>query len=231
MKLWRSFTQKLGFLWLGWWAGLVVVIRLKNKISLRKKVFSDAYILFRKISFVFSCVISTNVRAKRARFYGRTMWIRLKLEDWSVVCPEIAVQAKATNPLKLPGFVPSYYRYLLSLCKISLSFLSTSLISKPTMAVSPALSIAGVGAGTRFSGEFKLLGRVETRLSQKPRKHSGCLCFYRHQLPRYYKCFWHEFRTEKLSLKESLALRKDHDDSFLSVWCSILWWFLFDVNC
>ncbi|KAJ6967036.1 hypothetical protein NC652_004559 [Populus alba x Populus x berolinensis] len=85
------------------------------------------------------------------------------------------------------------------------------------MAVSPALSIAGVGAGTRFSGEFQLLGRVETRLSQKPRKHSGCLCFYRHQLPdQYYKCFWQEFRTEKLSLKESLALRKDHDDSFLS---------------
>ncbi|KAG6790784.1 hypothetical protein POTOM_006951 [Populus tomentosa] len=84
------------------------------------------------------------------------------------------------------------------------------------MAVSPALSIAGVGAGTRFSGEFKLLGRVETRLSQKPRKHSGCLCFYRHQLRQYYKCFWQEFRTEKLSLKESLALRKDHDDSFLS---------------
>jgi len=159
------------------------------------------------------------------------MWIMLKLEDWSVVCPEIAVQAKSTNPLNLPWFVPSSYRYLSSLCKISLTFLSTSLIPKPAMAVSPALSIAGVGAGTRFSGEFKLLGRVETRLSQKPRKHSCCLCFYRHQLPQYYKCFWQEFRTEKLSLKESLALRKDHDNSFLSVWCSILWWFLFDVNC
>ncbi|KAJ6776666.1 hypothetical protein OIU74_000789, partial [Salix koriyanagi] len=84
------------------------------------------------------------------------------------------------------------------------------------MAVSTALSITSVGAGTRFSGEFQLLGRVETRLSQKSRKHSGWLCFYRHQLPQYYKCFWQEFRTEKLRLRESLALRKDSDDSFLS---------------
>ncbi|KAL3577243.1 hypothetical protein D5086_022526 [Populus alba] len=85
------------------------------------------------------------------------------------------------------------------------------------MAVSTALSIAGAGAGTRFSGDFQKLGRVETRLSQKPRKHSGWLCLYRHQLPHYYKCFWQESRTEKLSFKQSLALRKDSDDSFLSV--------------
>ncbi|KAJ6301301.1 hypothetical protein OIU77_015583 [Salix suchowensis] len=84
------------------------------------------------------------------------------------------------------------------------------------MAVSTALSITSVGAGTRFSGEFQLLGRVETRLSQNSRKHSGWLCFYRHQLPQYYKCFWQEFRTDKLRLRESLALRKDSDDSFLS---------------
>lgn len=84
------------------------------------------------------------------------------------------------------------------------------------MAVSTALSIAGAGAGTRFSGDFQQLGRVETRLSQKPRKHSGWLCLYRHQLPHYYKCFWQESRTEKLSFKQSLALRKDSDDSFLS---------------
>lgn len=84
------------------------------------------------------------------------------------------------------------------------------------MAVSTALSIAGAGAGTRFSGDFQQPGRVETRLSQKPRKHSGWLCLYRHQLPHYYKCFWQESRTEKLSFKQSLALRKDSDDGFLS---------------
>lgn len=97
------------------------------------------------------------------------------------------------------------------------------------MAVSTALSIAGAGAGTRFSGDFQQLGRVETRLSQKPRKHSGWLCLYRHQLPHYYKCFWQESRTEKLSFKQSLALRKDSDDGFLSVWCFISCWLLFDV--
>lgn len=97
------------------------------------------------------------------------------------------------------------------------------------MAVSTALSIAGAGAGTRFSGDFQQLGRVETRLSQKPRKHSGWLCMYRHQLPHYYKCFWQESRTEKLSFKQSLALRKDSDDGFLSVWCFISCWLLFDV--
>uniref|UniRef100_A0A6N2N5M9 Protein Iojap, chloroplastic n=1 Tax=Salix viminalis TaxID=40686 RepID=A0A6N2N5M9_SALVM len=84
------------------------------------------------------------------------------------------------------------------------------------MAVSTALSIAGAGAGNRFSCEFQQLGRVETRLSQKPRKHCGWLCLSRHQLPHYYKCFWQESRTEKLSFKKNLALRKDSDESFLS---------------
>lgn len=102
------------------------------------------------------------------------------------------------------------------------------------MAVSTALSIAGAGAGNRFSCEFQQLGRVETRLSQKPRKHCGWLCLYRHQLPHYYKCFWQESRTEKLSFKKKLALRKDSDESFLSVWCFTSWLFLCAVtvgNC
>ncbi|KAG5235734.1 protein Iojap [Salix suchowensis] len=73
------------------------------------------------------------------------------------------------------------------------------------MAVSTALSIAGAGAGNRFSGEFQQLGRVDTRLSQKPRKHSVWLCLCRHQSPHYYKCFWQESRTEKL---------KDTDEMF-----------------
>ncbi|CAK7357602.1 unnamed protein product [Dovyalis caffra] len=84
------------------------------------------------------------------------------------------------------------------------------------MAVSTALSIAGAGAGARFSGEFQQLCHMEARLFQKPRKHAEWLCFYRHRLPHYYKCFCQEIRTEKLSFNKSLALRKDSDDSFLS---------------
>ncbi|KAK2646194.1 hypothetical protein Ddye_021389 [Dipteronia dyeriana] len=65
------------------------------------------------------------------------------------------------------------------------------------MAVSITLPIASTGTGIPSSGEFQLLGRLEPKLSHKPRKHFGWPCINDRQLLNC-KCFWHIYRSRSL---------------------------------
>lgn len=89
------------------------------------------------------------------------------------------------------------------------------------MIASTTLSLAGAVAGTRLTGGFRQLGRVETKLSHKPRKHVGWFCINGHQLLNC-KCFWQIPRSRKSinfkprDLPLHFAYRKDAEDSSLS---------------
>ncbi|XP_044504353.1 uroporphyrinogen decarboxylase-like isoform X2 [Mangifera indica] len=85
------------------------------------------------------------------------------------------------------------------------------------MPISATLSISSGVTGTLLSVEFQQLGRVEIKLSQKPRKH----CIYGHRFPSY-KCFWQVPRSRKLKnfkpreLPLHFAYGKDAEDRSLS---------------
>lgn len=84
------------------------------------------------------------------------------------------------------------------------------------MAVSITLSLAGYGASTRYSGDLRQLGRVESKLPESHSKRSplGWL---------HCKCFWQIHRSKNLHWKSRnlLTLRMAHgkeaEDSFTQV--------------
>ncbi|GAY62833.1 hypothetical protein CUMW_220920 [Citrus unshiu] len=89
------------------------------------------------------------------------------------------------------------------------------------MIASATLSLAGAVSGTRFSCEFHPLGRLETKLSHKPRKHVEWFCINGHHLLNC-MCFWQiprsrnsiNFKPRDLPLH--FAYGKDAEDSSLS---------------
>ncbi|KAL5805017.1 hypothetical protein ACOSQ3_031817 [Xanthoceras sorbifolium] len=89
------------------------------------------------------------------------------------------------------------------------------------MAVSLTLSVAGAGAGTWSSTDFQKLGRLEPKLSHKPRKHFGLFCINDHH---FLNCngFWHIPRSRKLKnfkprdFPLHFAYDRDAEDSSLS---------------
>lgn len=84
------------------------------------------------------------------------------------------------------------------------------------MALSITLSLTGIGASIRYSGDIRLLGRVESKLPESHRKLSP--------LGRLHcKCFWQIHRSKKLhsNSRDLLILRMAHgkeaEDSFTQV--------------
>ncbi|KAK1551192.1 hypothetical protein Q3G72_031695 [Acer saccharum] len=87
------------------------------------------------------------------------------------------------------------------------------------MAVSITLPIASTGNGILSSGEFQRLGRLEPKLSHKPRKHFGWPCINDRQLLNC-KCFWHIYRSrnsKKLKPRNFSYCKIAAEDSSLTV--------------
>lgn len=101
------------------------------------------------------------------------------------------------------------------------------------MSVSIVQSTAGCSSGTQFSGEFQRLGRVGSKVSERPKKLFGCSCMNWHHFPLN-DCIWRIPGSRNFNIKSRnsslvLAIGQEVRDGFILLYsiCTSVFSFLF----